>query len=113
MKTRLQQFLILLWVAAFLLVPIAQTISNATAAEIAPTNGIPMNIAEELRRFREEIEEQGRRIDRLYRALGPHMKELEARAARQKQQDEEDKLLALERIVDTADQGLSGQGCAN
>ena len=60
------------------------------AAELVSSNGLPSAIADELRHFREEIEQQGQRIDRLYRILGPHLKELEAEAARRKQQEEED-----------------------
>lgn len=87
--------------------------SVGAAAETGATNLLPANIAEELRRFHDEIAEQGQRIDRLYRALEPHLKKLEAEAGRLQEQEAEDKLLALERISDISDLGLRGQGCAN
>jgi WD40 repeat protein len=83
------------------------------AAELVSSNGLPSAIADELRHFREEIEQQGQRIDRLYRVLGPHLKELEAEADRRKQQEKEDALLLMERIADISDLGLTAGGSAS
>ena len=41
----------------------------------------PGEIAEKLRQLRTRIEEQGKQIDRLYRALGPHLTVLEEQTA--------------------------------
>jgi len=93
--------------------PPRQLVLAGDAVETVSSNALPANIAGELRRFREEIEEQGQRLDRLYRILGPHLQELEAEAARRKQQQEEDARLLMERTADVSDLGLRGQGCAN
>src|SRR5262245_21425794 len=100
--------LMLVSIVASLVIPHwPAAILSAEAAEAAPsTNDLPATVVEELRRFREEIDEQGQRIERLYRALGPRLKELEAYAAQLKKQDEEDRLLAMDRIADALDQGL-------
>ena len=87
--------------------------SSARAAELVSSNDLPPAVAGELRRFADQIEEQGQRLDRLYRILGPHLKELEAEAARLKKQEEEDALLLMEKIVDISDRSLTARGCAN
>jgi WD40 repeat protein len=85
----------------------------AVPPDAEATNALPANVAEELRRFRVEIEEQGRRIERLYHALGPHLQEMEERAAEMRKQEEEDTVLRLDTIREVADDSLTSLGCAN
>ncbi|MGC8989630.1 MAG: hypothetical protein ACP5MD_05870, partial [Verrucomicrobiia bacterium] len=49
---------------------------NITAAE-AP----PQDTSAALQRLQDQLDQQTKRIDRLYRVLGPHLEELEERAA--------------------------------
>lgn len=67
----------------------------------------------DLQKLEMQLEEQTRRIDRLYRALGPHLEELEAEAEETETQQREDKALALERIREVQDDDLAAVGCAN
>ena len=49
-------------------------------------------------RLQDQLDQQTKRIDRLYRALGPHLEELEVRAAEVEKLQQEDKALAMERV---------------
>jgi WD40 repeat protein len=73
----------------------------------------PDKVAEELRQLRIRVEEQGKQIERIYRAVEPHLAALEEQAERLRQQKEEDTALALERVANVSDEGLSSLGCAN
>ena len=73
----------------------------------------PPDTASALLRLQQQLDQQTLRIDRLYRALGPNLEELEARAAVLKKQQEEDASLAMERIADVEAQDFSRQGCMN
>lgn len=66
-----------------------------------------------LLRLPDLLDQQTKRLDRLYRALGPHLEELEERAAEVEKQQQEDKAFAMERIADIEGPGLSPQGCMN
>ncbi len=64
-----------------------------------------------LLRLQQQLDEQTKRLDRIYRALAPHLEELEAQAAARETQQREDKALAMERIADIEGDDLSPQGC--
>lgn len=66
-----------------------------------------------LLRVQEQLDQQTKRIDRLYKALGSQLAELEERAAMIEKQQAEDKALALERVREVADESLSAIGCVN
>jgi len=66
-----------------------------------------------LSQLQEQLDAQTKRIDRLYRALGPQLAELEERAAEFEKQQAEDKALALEPIRVLADESLRAIGCMN
>jgi TolA-binding protein len=83
--------------------------SQAAAGSETPS----ANVAEQLRQLQAQVEEQGKRIDRLYRALGSELEQYEQRAERIEQQQREDKALGLERIREVADEGLTSLGCVN
>lgn len=73
----------------------------------------PPDTATRIERLQAQLDEQTKRIDRLYQALGPHLAELEERAAEIEKQQAEDKALALERIREVEDESLSAVGCIN
>lgn len=73
----------------------------------------PQDATAVLQRLQDQLDQQTRRIDRLYNALGPHLAELEERAAEVEKQQREDKALALERIREVKDEDLTGIGCVN
>lgn len=81
----------------------------AVAAAEAPSQSTPAALL----RLQDQLDQQTRRIDRLYRALGPHLEEMETRAAEFEKQQQEDKALAMERIADLEAPDLSSQGCMN
>jgi hypothetical protein len=66
-----------------------------------------------LLRLQDLLDQQTKRIDRLYKALGPHLAEMEERAAAIEKQQAEDKVLALERIREVKDENLGAIGCVN
>ena len=87
---------------------------SISAAELISSNSLPSAIADELHRFREEIEQQGQRIDRLYRILRPApSRNWRLKQPGRKQQEEEDALLLMERIADISDLGLTAGGCGH
>jgi sugar lactone lactonase YvrE len=71
------------------------------------------DVSAALQRMQGQLDQQNQRIERLYRALGPHLEELEARAAEAEKREREDKALAMERIADVEAQDFSLQGCMN
>ena len=73
----------------------------------------PQDVPAALQRMQDQLDHQNQRIERLYRALGPNLEELEARAAEFEKQQREDKTLAMERIADIEAPDLSRQGCMN
>ena len=79
----------------------------------AATNSPPQDDSAALVRLQEQLDAQAKRIDRLYRALGPHLEEMEERAAEVEKQLQEDKALALERIREVKDASLTAIGCVN
>jgi hypothetical protein len=73
----------------------------------AATNVAPQDVSAALQR---QLQEQTKRIDRLYRAIGPQLSELEERAAAFEAQEREGKALALQTIRQVSDENLSGIG---
>lgn len=86
----------------------ASTCIAASAAEATPPDN-----SSALLRLQDLLDQQTKRIDRLYRALGPHLEEMEERAAEVEKQQQEDKALALERIREVKDASLTAIGCVN
>jgi WD40 repeat protein len=80
---------------------------------VAAAETPPPDTSASLLRLQEQLDQQTKRIDRLYNALGAHLEELEERAAEVEKQQQEDKALALERIREVRDEGLTAIGCVN
>jgi WD40 repeat protein len=98
-----------LWQAA----TAALTILIAAGCVSQNTSKPPLKVSPAPIGVREQLDEQAARIDRLYRALGPHLAELEERAAELEKQQAEDKALAWEPICRVADESLGSIGCMN
>jgi len=81
--------------------------SASAATNDTSSNPLPANVAVELRRLREELDVQTRRLDRLFQALSPHLQELEAQAAKLKEQEEQDAALKLETVCVLKGQDLT------
>jgi WD40 repeat protein len=77
------------------------------------TNPPPENVPASIQRLQDQLEAQTKRLDRLYRLLGPSLEELEERAAASEKQQQEDKALTLGEVATVVDQDLSSLGCAN
>ena len=105
MKMSVSQFWRLIQLGTALAVPMALA--------AATTNPPPQELSAALWRLQEQLNEQTRRLDRLYKAIGPHLAELEEQAAAVEKQQQEDKALAMERIADLETPDLSRQGCMN
>lgn len=92
-------------------------ISTVLPAATEDSDMPPASVVEQLRRLQIQVEEQGRRLGRIYRILGPALeereKELEEEAKRLEQQRCEDQALGLERIREVDDAKLSSLGCVN
>lgn len=96
-----------LLLAACLTLAACTCIATAAAESPAPDN------SSALLRLQDLLDQQTKRIDRLYNALGPHLAELEERAAEVEKQLQEDKVLALERLREVKDENLTAIGCVN
>ena len=79
----------------------------------AETNPPPVEVSAALTRMQDQINEQTRRIDRLFRMIGPEMEEMEKRADYYETQQREDKARAVEQICEVADEILTSLGCVN
>ena len=71
------------------------------------------NLSTEINQLREQLDVQTKRIDRLYRAIGPRLDDLEAEAAELEKQQQEDNTLALEPICEIKDESLSSVGAVS
>jgi WD40 repeat protein len=80
---------------------------------VAAAEAPPLDTPIALQKLQEQLDQQTRRLDRLYRALGPHLEEMEERATAFEKQQQEDKALTMERIADIQAPELSSQGCMN
>lgn len=75
---------------------------NLAAAEASPPD-----LSAVVQRLQGQLDEQTKRIDRLYRAIGPHLAEWEESAMAVEKQQQEDKALALARIWESAGAGFT------
>jgi WD40 repeat protein len=73
----------------------------------AAANPPPQYPTADWHRLQEQLDEQTRRIDRLYKAIGPHLAELEESAAALEKQQQEDKALAMERVWESTGAGFT------
>src|SRR5215471_5284690 len=84
------------------------TLLAVNLASADSTNKLSSDIPAALQRIQDQLEEQTRRIDRLYKALGLQLADFEERAAELEKRAREEKALALETIRQVTDQALSG-----
>ena len=84
-----------------------------TSFIVAAAESPPQETSVILLRLQDQLDQQTKRIDRLYRALGPQLEQMEESAAAFEKQRQEDKALALERIREVKDESLSAIGCVN
>jgi WD40 repeat protein len=73
----------------------------------------PQEPSSALLRLQDQLDQQTKRIDRLCKAIGPHLAELEERAAEVEKQQQEDKALALEPIREVQAESLTAIACVN
>src|SRR5690349_8157157 len=106
MKTRISIY------ASCGIIAACATLLAPTLLRAAVTN-IPPQLSTILQGLQSQLDEQTKRIDRLYKAMGPQLTELEERAALLEKQQQEDKALALDTICRVADESLSGIGANN
>ncbi|HQI34162.1 MAG TPA: hypothetical protein PLK87_15900 [Verrucomicrobiota bacterium] len=99
--------LLRIWISSSLV--LASTFSHATAA----TNAAPADLAAAVQRLQEQLDEQTKRIDRLYRAIGPQLAEMEDQAAAREKEEQEDKTLALDELARLDHEALTSLGCVN
>src|ERR1051326_8128366 len=97
--------------ASWRIIVACATLLAPTLLRAADTN-MPPQFSTRLQ-LQSQLDEQTKRIDRLYKAIGPHLAELEERAAALESQQQEDKALGLETISRVADESLSGIGANN
>lgn len=88
-------------------------LAACTGFTIVAVESPPQDSSSALLRLQEQLDQQTKRIDRLYRAIGSHLEELEERAAEVEKQQQEDKALGLERICEVKDESLTAIGCVN
>ena len=80
-------------IASLLMFVAAVAFAGGGQTALAGTN------ATEIQQLRDRLDEQTRRIDRLYDALGPQLAEMEERAAALKKQGAEDAALAMKEVL--------------
>lgn len=96
-----------------LLLAVCLTLAACTCIATAAAESPATDNSSALLRLQDLLDQQTKRIDRLYNALGPHLAELEERAAEVEKQLQEDKALALERVREVKDERLKAIGCVN
>jgi hypothetical protein len=84
---------------------LAASICFAVAAGTPP----PQDTSATLQRLQEQLDQQTKRVDRLYRALGPQLAEMEERAAALNKQQEEDAALAMKPVFRTEDANFNSK----
>ena len=89
------------------------TLAISTCIAASAAEATPQENSSALLRLQDLLDQQTKRIDRLYRALGPHLQELEERAAAAEKQEHEERALTLERICEVKDPSLQAIGCVN
>jgi hypothetical protein len=78
--------------------PAVALFAACTCFAAAATHDSPQEPPSALLRLQEQLDQQTKRIDRLYRALGPQLEEMEQQAAEFEKQQREDKALVMERV---------------
>lgn len=86
---------------------LALVVSGAMA--FAATNPPITDTAATVLRLQEQLDQQTKRIDRLYEALGPQLADLEERATELKKQTAEDAALKLDTVCKLVELGLTTQ----
>jgi len=92
---------------------LAAGIVLAACGDFAGAQAPPQDTSATPQRLQDQLDQQTKRIDRLYKAIGPQLAELEERAAAVEKQQQEDKAPALEPIREVADESLTSIGCVN
>ena len=100
-------------VAVLQLVTAGVALAASTCFTVAAAEAPAQDNASTPQRLQDQLDQQTKRIDRLYRALGPHLEELEVRAAEVEKQQQEDKARAMERIREVKGESLTAIGCVN
>lgn len=95
------------------LLQLSFTLLVCASYAVSAAEAIPQDNSDTLKRLQEQLDEQAKRIDRLYRAIGPHLADLEERAAQNEKQEAEEKTLDLDPISAVTDEKLASIGCAN
>ena len=85
------------------------TLAASTCFAIAAGTQPPQDTSATLQRLQEQLDQQTKRVDRLYRALGPQLAEMEERAAAMKKQQEEDAALAMKPLFRAEDQNFNSK----
>jgi WD40 repeat protein len=85
------------------------TLAASTCFAIAAGTQPPQDTSATLQRLQEQFDQQTKRVDRLYRALGPQLAEMEERAAAMKKQQEEDAALAMKPLFRAEDQNFNSK----
>jgi len=77
---------------------LAACITLVACTRVAAADASPQEPSSALLRLQDQLDQQSKRIDRLYRALGPQLEEMEQQAAAFEKQQREDKALVMERV---------------
>ena len=89
---------------ARVLLLVASICLNLAAAEPPPPD-----TSSTLRRLQEQLDQQTKRIDRLYEAIGPQLAEMEERATAMRKQREEDAVLVMKPVFRSADENFNSK----
>src|ERR1035437_1578310 len=82
------------------------TLAASTCFAIAAGTQPPQDTSATLQRLQEHLDQQTKRVDRRYRALGPPMAEAEESAAAMKKQQEEGTAFAMKPLFRAEDQNF-------
>lgn len=80
-----------------------------TSSILAAAEGTPPDNSSALLRLQDLLDQQTKRIDRLYNLIGPQLAELEERAAAMKKQQEEDTALAMKPVFRAEDENFNSK----
>ena len=73
-------------------------LAACTGFSLLAAEATPQDNSGALLQLQDQLDQQTKRLDRLYKAIGPHLAELEERAATVEKQEQEDKALVMERV---------------
>lgn len=91
------------------LLPCCLALAISVCFTAAAAQAPPADASAALQRLQDQLDQQTKRLDRLYRALGPHLAELEERAAAMKKQQEEDAALAMKLVFRAEDENFNSK----